>query len=249
MDRHVHDAAALRPHLRAIGALREDLAGEIAVLARIRVDDAADGAVFGRHLRLDPAPAPSVARDHDLPLHVDAELRQLLVVLRRPVVHVNELRGHVAVSGVGVERWQGPCVRRVGILRHCRLRELQHLAHRGDELQDTLGGVRHQRFECLDRRVQAPRLELRQHVLGDLLAARAAGVVRLRGDDAHVLPVVLRLRDGAELLLDLALDVAARRRESTDRGPELRPDGGRNEEEADGCGQGASDHAATIPSS
>ena len=72
MHRHVHHRAALRAVLVAIRALRIDVALEVAVVARIGVDDAADRAMLGGDLRLDAAPRPAVARDDDLPLHVDA---------------------------------------------------------------------------------------------------------------------------------------------------------------------------------
>ena len=48
MDRHVHDAAALHALRRAPRAFGIDVALEEPVVARIRVDDAADGAVLRR---------------------------------------------------------------------------------------------------------------------------------------------------------------------------------------------------------
>ena len=102
IDRHVHDAAALHAVAIAPGALREHLAHEVAVVVRIGVDDAAHRAVFGGHLRLDAAPGPAVARDHDRALDGNAQAFELLVVVRNAVVHVDERRGDVAVDGVGV---------------------------------------------------------------------------------------------------------------------------------------------------
>ena len=68
-------------------------------------------ATFG----LMPAPAPAVAREHDLALDVDTKLRELLVVFGHAVVHVHEVGGHVTVGGVGVEGRQLSGVTRVGI--------------------------------------------------------------------------------------------------------------------------------------
>src|SRR6185436_4617326 len=76
--RHVHHAAALNHAPAAERTLRVDIALRVAVLVRIRIDDAGDGAVLGRHLRLDPAPAAAVAREHDLALDVDTQLLQRL---------------------------------------------------------------------------------------------------------------------------------------------------------------------------
>ena len=57
-------------------------------------------------LGFDAAPAATVARDHDLPLDVDAPLVELLVVLGNAVVHVDELRGDVTSGRVRVVRGQ-----------------------------------------------------------------------------------------------------------------------------------------------
>ena len=72
--RHVHHAAALNHAPAAERTVGIHVALEVAVLVRIRVDEAGDRAVLGRDLRLDAAPAAAVAREHDLALHVDAEL-------------------------------------------------------------------------------------------------------------------------------------------------------------------------------
>ena len=100
--RHVHHAAALNHPPAAERAVGIDLALEVAVLVRIRIDDAGDRAVLGRDLRLDAAPAAAVAREHDLALDVDAELLQRLVVGGDAEVHVDDLAGDVARRRVGV---------------------------------------------------------------------------------------------------------------------------------------------------
>src|SRR4030095_12830306 len=86
VDRHVHDAAALRAKLGAIWAAGIDIARVVTVIAGIRVDQATDRAVLVGDLRLDSAPARTIAGYHDLALHVDAELLQLVVIGRHAVV-------------------------------------------------------------------------------------------------------------------------------------------------------------------
>ncbi len=102
VDGHVRDAAALDALLRPEGALRVDLALEEPVVLRVGVDDASDGALLRGDLGLDAPPSAAVAGDDDLPLHVDAEALETLVVFRDAVVHVDERRGDVAVDRVGV---------------------------------------------------------------------------------------------------------------------------------------------------
>jgi hypothetical protein len=82
VDRHVGHAAALDALRGPIRAGGVDLALEVAVVLRVGVDDAADGALLRGDLRLDAAPASAVARDDDLALHVDAEPLEALVVVR-----------------------------------------------------------------------------------------------------------------------------------------------------------------------
>src|SRR4029077_5608510 len=100
--RHVHHAAALNHAPAAERTLRVDIALRIAVLVRIRIDDAGDGAVLGRHLRLDPAPAAAVAREHDLPFHVDAELLEGLVVGGHAKVYVDDFAADITGRRIGV---------------------------------------------------------------------------------------------------------------------------------------------------
>ena len=95
------------------GALRVDVALEVAVVARVGVDEAADGAVLGRDLGLDAAPGAAVAGDHDLALHVHPVAGQVLVVVGHAVVDVHQGGFHVAVDGVarcrsGAAPWPGP---------------------------------------------------------------------------------------------------------------------------------------------
>ena len=55
-----------------------------AILPRIGINNAPDGAMLGRHLGLDPAPGVSVARNDDCPLHRNSQPVELLVVFAMP---------------------------------------------------------------------------------------------------------------------------------------------------------------------
>ncbi len=106
VDRHVHHAPALHAVLRTVRPVRERLALREAIVLRVGVDEAADGAVLVRDLRLDAAPRAAVARDHDRALHRDAAPLERVVVVGDAVVHVDERRRDVAVGGVRVVRRQ-----------------------------------------------------------------------------------------------------------------------------------------------
>src|SRR5688500_11517358 len=89
IQRHVHHAAALYPERRTEGALWINVALEIAVIARIGVDQATHGASLIRDLGLGAAPALAVARDHDPAFDADTLLFEDFVVFRDAVVDVN----------------------------------------------------------------------------------------------------------------------------------------------------------------
>ena len=102
VKRHVLHRAALQAFGGTKAALRIDIPGPVAVLLRIGIDDAADGTVLLRELRLQSAPATAVAGDDDLAFDVDAAARQILVVIRHAVVDVDEIPGDVAIAAVDV---------------------------------------------------------------------------------------------------------------------------------------------------
>ena len=116
-------AAALHAIRRTPGALGENVALGVAIVARIGIDQAADRAVLGGDLGLDAAPGDAVARDHDGALNGDAQAVQFLVVSGNAVVDVDERRGDVTVDRVGVvgRELLGLLVRR-GVVRKRRLR-------------------------------------------------------------------------------------------------------------------------------
>ncbi len=102
MYRHVHHAAALHTVLWAERTLWEDVALRVAVIFWVGIDETAHGAMLSRDLRLDAAPRPAIARDHDRTFHVHSEPRQLFVIVRHTVIHVDQRTGDVAVGGVRV---------------------------------------------------------------------------------------------------------------------------------------------------
>ena len=56
IKRHIHHAAALHPVARTPRARGKSVALNIAIISRIRIDQAAHGAMLRRNLGFDPAP-------------------------------------------------------------------------------------------------------------------------------------------------------------------------------------------------
>ena len=102
IDRHIHDAAALRPVGWTHRAVGKYLARAESVISGIGVDETTDGAVLSGDLGLDAAPRFTVACDDDRALHRNAVALQDVVVLWPAVIHVDERAGDVAVDRVGV---------------------------------------------------------------------------------------------------------------------------------------------------
>ena len=229
----VEHRAALHPVRAAPAAFGVDVALEVAVAARIGVDDAADGAVLGRHLGLDAAPRAAVAGDHHLAGDVDAAQRQLLVVVGHAVVDVDELAGHVAVDGVGVVgREVRLLLRRGRVAVDRRLDELRGVGVGSDHLEHPglRGGEEH--VEGFDPRVVAPGPEELEHELGVGAAVGRAHVMGPGGHPPHPFPEVLGVEDLVEALLQGALlgrrrgaEAAQRRRRGL-----VRQEGRRREE-------------------
>ena len=69
---------------------------------RVRIDDATDGAMFVGELGLKAAPSAAVPRDHDPVFDADAAPVEFLVIVRHPLIHINQLRGHIAVRAIRV---------------------------------------------------------------------------------------------------------------------------------------------------
>src|SRR5262245_37765365 len=102
VKRQVGNRPSLRTCFVSPCALRVYVACKIAVVARIRIDDATNSAMLCSDLGLDPAKRISVAHDDDLTAHIDATACELLVVLLITIVGVYEFTGHIAIYGISV---------------------------------------------------------------------------------------------------------------------------------------------------
>src|SRR6185312_13819698 len=102
INRHVGDRSPLHAVRRTIAALRIRVARRVAIVVRIRINDAANGAVLVGELGLETTPAAAVPRDDDPALDADAATIEFLVVVGHALVHVNEFGGYVAVGAVRV---------------------------------------------------------------------------------------------------------------------------------------------------
>jgi hypothetical protein len=207
IERHVGDAAALHAGGWTHRAGGEDAASREAVVPRIGVDQAADGAMLGGDLRLDAAPRLPVTRDDDGAFDSDAVTLESLVVGGCAIVHVDERSRHVAVGGVGVVGRQ-LLVLLIGrrVAGHHRFLELGDEARRRGHLHDPLLRSREEHVELLDVRVETVGLELRENPVGVLLVVRRAHVVGTRREEAHVLAHAIGGRHGDEPGLPLALE-------------------------------------------
>ena len=220
MRRHVEHAAALDPVAVPHRALRKHVVHRIPVVRGIRVDQAADGAVLRRDLRLDAAPRGAVPRDDDGALDRDAAAFQLFVVRRPAVVDVDERAGDVAVDGVRVVA--GQLLRRLtrgGIDGERRLTERRLEGGRRDHLDEAFFRRREEDLVGLDARVPSPFLEARGHPFGVVLAVGRSDVMRARAQPAHVLADVRGARQRAERGVPCRSRVL--------RGDRYRPNGGR----------------------
>jgi hypothetical protein len=246
-ERHVRHRAALRAAIVPEGALRVDVTLEVAVVAGIGVDEAAHRAVLRRHLGLDAAPGAAVAREDDLALHVHPAARQLLVVARHAVVHVDEGGGDVAVDRIGVvdgELLAGLPGGRV-LLQH-RLGDGGGETGGLDHLEQPRLRRREENAELLDARVVAPGAEEGGDELRVLLAVRRAEVVRPGGEAAHPVAQVARVQGGVEALLEGALGARALVREAEKTLIGANGTGHDDESEDGDRGPTACDHAPSV---
>src|SRR6185437_5952431 len=169
----VLDASALYSVFRAVGPFWEYVAGNIAIVGRIGVDDAALGSMLIGDFRLDTAPAASVTRNHDRALYRNAHAIELIVVIAHAVVHIDQRAGYVSVGGVGVVgRKLLLRLARGRIARDRRLLQLGAIVCGRDQFKHALFGRGKENVKGLNLRVEAPRLELGQHPLGVVFVIR-----------------------------------------------------------------------------
>ena len=183
-------------------AVRENVALEVTIIARVGVDQASDRPVFGSHLGLDAAPGLAIAGDHDCAFHRDAQPFQLLVIIRNAVVDINQWRSDISICGIRVisGKLLGLLV---GSWIDCERRLLQRSREPGGlyQLDRTLFGSREEDVEVLDVRVQSPCFHFGQQPLGIVLVIGRANVMRPSGEPLHVLALAVRIGNGAELRL------------------------------------------------
>ena len=198
-QRHVEDRPPLDAAVHPIRACRVDVAPEVPIVARIRVDEAADGALFGRHLRFDTAPGSAIACDDDLSPNIDAVSFEVLVVGRHAVVHVHQLARDVAVDRVGVVgRQLFTLLIRRGIFHQRRFLQRRREPGRCHELQPPELWCREQHPELLDLGVVPPFGEPGRHEIGHVLAEWGADVMRSRGEMPHPVAEQIGLECGIE---------------------------------------------------
>ena len=154
IGRHILDRAALNAGLGPTTAAWIDVRFCVAVVRRIGIDEAADGAMFLRQLRLQTAPAAAVPRKYNLAAHVDAALRKRVIIVRHSVVHVHHGRGDVAVALEGdVGRKRAFEMRRGWILRDRGLLTPERDVLRCHELERCRDRRRVEHVEALDVRI------------------------------------------------------------------------------------------------
>ena len=205
-ERHVGHRTALDTAVHAVGAGGIDVALHIAVVPRVGVDQAADGAALGRDLRFDAAPGAAVAREDDLAGDVDAAARKLIVVVRHPVVDVYQLAGHVTVDRVRV------VARKLlvdlpgrAVLGQHGLRQRRGVAGRRRHLQAAQARRREEHLEGLDLRVIPPGPEPLGDELGHLLPEGRPDMMGPRAEVPQPVAQVFGAERGVEARLERPL--------------------------------------------
>src|SRR5439155_11612706 len=94
--------AALSAIFVAKGPFGIILSLKIAVLVRVRINNAPKGAMLGGDLWLDAAPGAAVTGEDNLSPHVDSLPGERLVILGHAVVHIDQIARHIAVDGVSI---------------------------------------------------------------------------------------------------------------------------------------------------
>ena len=216
--RHVQDRAALHAAVVLERPFRVDLALRVAVVRRVGVDQAADGAALGRELGLDASEGPAVADDDDLARDVDAVAFEPLVVLPEPVVRVDEFGLDVAVRRKGVVGRQEFAVPSAAVVPlRVALDQGRPERPRREHFQAARPRDRQQHFVALDGGVVAPALEEPLQVLRVAPAAGRSGVVRPGRQVAQPAAHFARVEPGVELGLQRALRGRPRRVETRQR--------------------------------
>ncbi len=181
IHRHIRHGAALHTRRRPPATLGVDLPDRIAVIARIGIDNAAGSAVFLRELRLQPAPAATVADDDDLAFDLDGSAGQILVVVIHSIVRVDQLAGDVAIAAICVVGSHPVGAGRGCIAGDRGLAQGGCEVSGGRELERVVLECRVQHVELLDLGVPTPLAELVAHPFGIGLVVGRPDLVGLGG--------------------------------------------------------------------
>ncbi len=179
--RDVQHRAALHALVRPPGALGIGVAGAIAIVGGVRIDDAADGAMLIGQLDLQAPPSLAIADDDDLALHVDAHAGQDDIVVGIAVVDVDQVARDIAIGGVDQIGRQGVLAhRRRGVARQWRFIEAGLERRWPDQFQRFMLWRGVEDLEGLDARVPAPGFQLVTDEFRIGLVVRGADFVRRR---------------------------------------------------------------------
>ena len=118
----IEDRAALNAAHRTPGAAREWIAGHVAVILRIGIEDKPEGFVLFGKFRFDAAIAMAIARDGNLSLDTNTERIERPIILGHPVVDIDDRRADFGRGRIRVESYDGAGITRVlvcfdGLLR------------------------------------------------------------------------------------------------------------------------------------
>ena len=125
--RQVLNRATLDAGVRPAAAAREGITLAIAVVGRIRINQASDRTMLLRKLWLEPAPPAAVPREDDLSFDTDPAGGERLIIAGHAIVRVNHGRGNIAVTLIGHIWWQRALqIGAAGVLRNRRLLSAKH---------------------------------------------------------------------------------------------------------------------------
>ena len=151
------DRAALHAVARTETASRINVAGPVPVIAGIRINQTADGAVFVRELRFESAPSAAVADDDDAAFDAQIAPFEFLVVVGHSLIDVDQFGGDIAVCAVHiVGRQLVPGFLRDPIRGHRRLTQLGRKMRGRHQFHDFLSRSRIQHGEFLDGGIPPP---------------------------------------------------------------------------------------------
>src|SRR5215213_246156 len=103
--KQILDRATLAGCTRPPWTFRINVALNVSVIRRIRIDDATDRAMIFRDLCFHSTKRIAVTHKHDLAFNVYSDLLQIVVVVWQAVVCVHNRRSYVAARAVAVKEW------------------------------------------------------------------------------------------------------------------------------------------------